>query len=51
MDVDWNCSTQLLLILKIKNRVWIPYERPEIVILQLIELLSQECINNDIDLP
>lgn len=35
--------------LKIKNRVWIPYERPEIVILQLIKLLSQECINNDID--
>lgn len=35
--------------LKIKDRVWIPFERYEVVILHLIELLSQECTNNNID--
>lgn len=35
--------------LKIKDRVWIPFERHEIVALHLIELLSQECTNNNID--
>ena len=35
--------------LKIKDRVWIPFERHEVVVLNLIELLSQECANNNID--